>query len=151
MLVVQMQKYEDSAPDNLEFERLKEHFEPYLRNQLAASSTAHSGLGVSHSLNPVTASASSALSREIPGVSKFSRSRSGRVEKPTKEDFPEYRSRIEVGIGGFGLDQGDEDAEFMRLLEEINETAPVEQRWTSSWTPSLHSRLIVFRCESDGD
>jgi dynactin-4 len=136
---VQMQKYEDSSPDNLEFERLKEHFEPYLRNQLAAS-TGMQSLGGTHSLNPITAAASSALAREIPGVSKFSRSRSGRVEKPTKEDLPEYRSRIEVGVGGFGLEQGDEDVEFMRLLEVINETAPLEQRWLSSWTPSLHAR-----------
>ena len=137
-----MQKYEDSAPDNLEFERLKEHFEPYLRNQLAASTGMH-GMPAAHSLNPVTAAASSALARDIPGVSKFTRSRSGRVEKPTKEDLPEYRSRIEVGVSSFGLDQGDEDVEFMRLLEEINETAPLEQRWLSSWTPSLHARLVM--------
>lgn len=136
-----MQKYEDSANDSLEFERLKEHFEPYLRNQLAASSSIHSHLAGSHSLNPAAAAASSALAREIPGVTKFARTRSGRVETKTmKEDLPEYRSRNTVGLGSYGLDHGDEDIEFMRLLEEIGETAPIEQRWSSSWTPSLHSR-----------
>jgi dynactin 4 len=139
---VQMRKYEDSAPDSLEFERLKEHFEPYLRSQLASSSAIQSGLIGTHSLNPVTAAASFALAREIPGVSKFTRSRSGRVEKSAKEDLPEYRSRIEVGVGSYGTEQVDEDIEFMRLLEEIDETAPVEQRWVNSWTPSLHSRFV---------
>jgi dynactin 4 len=138
-----MQKYEDSAPDNLEFERLKEHFEPYLKNQMATSSGVHSGIMSSHSLNPVTAAASSALAREVPGVSKFARSRSGRMDKVSKEDLPEYRSRIEVGVGN-GSDQGDEDVEFMRLLEEMDETAPLEQRWLNCWTPSLHSRFVEF-------
>ncbi|TFY82846.1 hypothetical protein EWM64_g1168 [Hericium alpestre] len=44
-LAAQLQKYEDSAADSLEFERLKEHFEPFLR---ASSSTLPPATAHSH-------------------------------------------------------------------------------------------------------
>ena len=74
-----MQKFEDSAPEALEFDRLKEHFEPFLR--ASSSSSAITPSSSHHHSNPITAAASSALARDIPGVGKYNplaRSRSGR-------------------------------------------------------------------------
>jgi len=119
-LAAQLQKFEDSAPESLEFERLKEHFEPHLP------------------------AASSALQREISGVPKYnalSRSRSGREKAANKHDIPDYKSRVEVGSGhGLGSGSGAEaDVEFLKHLESVGEVASLEQRWVNSWMTSLHS------------
>lgn len=37
----QLQPYEDSVPGNLEFKRLKEHFEPFIRASSASASASH--------------------------------------------------------------------------------------------------------------
>ena len=144
----QLQKYEDSAPDSLEFERLKEHFEPFIR----ASSSSALPPTASHShhthVNPITAAASSALARDIPGVVKYTphhaprSARSGR-DKSTRDEMSEYRSRVEVGAGtrvsGAG---GEADVEFMQHIESIGEVASLEQRWVNSWATSLHTRYV---------
>ena len=65
----QLQRFEDSAPELLEFERLKDFFEPLLR-----SSSSSQGPGTSHHtahFNPITAAASSALARDVPGVERY--------------------------------------------------------------------------------
>ncbi|KAI0344415.1 hypothetical protein BDW22DRAFT_1326981 [Trametopsis cervina] len=146
-LAAQLQKFEDSAPESLEFERLKEHFEPHLR---ASPST---GPAASHShhthTNPITAAASSALARDIPGVAKYtpnasttSRSRSAR-EKANRHEIPDYRARVEVGTSNFTMGGGgDTDVEFIRHLEDISEVATVEQRWENSWMTSLRTEEL---------
>ncbi|THH20604.1 hypothetical protein EW146_g779 [Bondarzewia mesenterica] len=136
-LAAQLQKYEDSAPESLEFERLKEHFEPFLR----ASSSAHPSTA-SHShhshVNPITAAASSALARDIPGVAKYMpHPRTRHRDKGAKDEMPEYRSRVEIGTAGAG---GEQDVEFMQHIEEVNEVAALEQRWANSWATSLRTR-----------
>ncbi|KAJ3529695.1 hypothetical protein NM688_g7820 [Phlebia brevispora] len=141
-LAAQLQKFEDSAPESLEFERLKEHFEPFLR---ASSST--SGHAPSHShhahTNPITAAASSALSRDIPGVAKYTplvRSRSGRDKGGNRNEIPDYKARVEIGTAGLTIGGGaDTDVEFMRHLETESEVASLEQRWTNSWTMSIRT------------
>lgn len=143
---VQLQKHEDSAPDSLEFERLKEHFEPFIRaSTLAASSSAPPPSSM-HT-NPITAAASSALARDIPGVSKFSAmSRHGRsrAEKNlNKDELAPYRSRVEAGAGGgLGHGGGEADVDFLMRLDDIGDVATLEQRWVGSWTPSLHGRYV---------
>lgn len=137
----QLQKFEDSAPEALEFEHLKEHFEPYLRASSALpAATAHSH----HHVNPITAAASSALARDVPGVGKYnplSRSRVGRDKNAGKQEIPDYKSRVEIGtLGALGAGGGDSDVEFMRRLEDMSEVATLEQRWVNSWTASLRSR-----------
>lgn len=140
----QLQKFEDSAPESLEFERLKEHFEPYLR---ASPSTSSHVLGHSHSthVNPITAAASSALARDIPGVARYTphalaRSRSGRDKNGNRHEVPDYRARVEVVSTGVGLGGGAEpDVEFVRHLEAIEEVATLEQRWGNSWVTSPRS------------
>ncbi|KAH9948910.1 dynactin p62 [Amylocystis lapponica] len=139
-LAAQLQKFEDSAPESLEFERLKEHFEPFLR---ASSSSSALPAAPSHHVhtNPITAAASSALARDIPGVGKYNplgRSRAGR-EKGHKNDIADYKSRVEVGTAALSAGGAEADGEFMRHLETVSEVATLEQRWVNSWTSSLHS------------
>ena len=95
--------------------------------------------------NPVTAAASSALARDIPGVGKYSamgRHVRSRAEKNvSKDELAPYRSRVEAGAGGgLGHGGGEADVEFLTKLESIDDVATLEQRWVGSWTPSLHGR-----------
>ncbi|KAI0696266.1 dynactin p62 family-domain-containing protein [Cytidiella melzeri] len=141
-LAAQLQKFEDSAPESLEFERLKEHFEPHLR---ASPSTAPAASHSHHThTNPITAAASSALARDIPGVAKYTpqagRSRSSR-EKANRNEVPDYRARVEVGSSNFTMGGGGEtDVEFVRHLEDTGEVATIEQRWENSWINSLQTQ-----------
>lgn len=136
--VAQLQKHEDSLPESLEFERLKEHFEPFLRasSSLPAPPTAHSH----HHVNPITAAASSALARDIPGVSKYTPHPRTRRDKGARDEMSEYRARVEVGAGGGGGTGGEMDVEFLRHIETIAEVATIEQRCVGSWATSLHSQ-----------
>lgn len=143
--LAQLQKFEDSAPESLEFERLKEHFEPFLRTS-SLSSSSHLPAVSSHHLHTssATAAASAALARDIPGVGKYNpsgRSRAGRDRTANKDEMPEYRSRVETAVfsqlGGSG---DDADVELLRHMETIEEVAKLEQRWGNSWTTPLRSR-----------
>ncbi|KLO08551.1 hypothetical protein SCHPADRAFT_880401 [Schizopora paradoxa] len=161
-LAQQLQKHEDSAPDSLEFERLKDFFEPLLR--ASSSNTQHAPGTSSHSThtNPITAAASSALARDIPGVSKYHppppRSRQ-KSKHGSKDDMPTYRSRVEIGgINGYGAG-GEKDADLFSRLEHPSQVSTLAQKWTGSWSVSplsrdlkpiripLHSRLTK-RCPS---
>ncbi|EIW74689.1 hypothetical protein CONPUDRAFT_85806 [Coniophora puteana RWD-64-598 SS2] len=145
-LAAQLQKFEDSAPEAQEFDRLKEHFEPFLRTSSLSSSANLSNLSSSHHhhshTSAATAAASAALARDIPGVSKYqplTRSRSGRDRTANKDEMSEYKSRVEVGVlnqlGAGGGD--DEDVEYMKHLESAGQVAALEQRWANSWTTSI--------------
>ncbi|KZV73660.1 dynactin p62 [Peniophora sp. CONT] len=140
-LAAQLQKFEDSAADSLEFERLKEHFEPFVLRAGAAQSSVTPG-HTSHShhhVNPITAAASSALARDIPGVAKYTPAQPSRRSKGARDEMSEYKARVEASNGkGAGLG-GDPDVEFMRGLEIVSEVASLDQRWTSSWATSFKS------------
>jgi dynactin-4 len=160
-LIAQLQKFEDSAPDSLEFERLKDHFEPFIRaSSLSSSTTSHavahpSSAAHSHHLhsNSITAAASAALARDIPGVGKYNplaRSTSsrgigasGRDRSVNKDEMAEYRSRVEIAKASVvGTGGGDADVEFMRHLENVSEVASLDQRWENSWVTSLQTRFL---------
>ncbi|KAG6377035.1 hypothetical protein JVT61DRAFT_1083 [Boletus reticuloceps] len=143
--LAQLQKFEDSAPESLEFERLKEHFEPFLRTSSLTSSS-HLPAMSSHHLHPssATAAASAALARDIPGVGKYNplaRSRAGRDRTANKDEMPEYKSRVETAVfsqlGGGG---DDADVDLLRHMETVEEVAKLEQRWGNSWTTPPRSR-----------
>ena len=153
--IAQLQKFEDSAPDSLEFERLKEHFEPFIRASLLSStSTNHAAVHNTphlHSLqsNSVTAAASAALARDIPGVSKYNplarstsgRGGSGKDRSRNKDEMVEYRSRVDISkASAHGTGGGDVDVEFMSHLEDIGQVATLEQRWINSWVNPLQIR-----------
>ncbi|PBK75124.1 dynactin p62 [Armillaria solidipes] len=149
-LAAQLQKFEDSAPDSLEFEKLKEHFEPVIRASSLSgvnSSAVPSSAAHTHHIrsNSITAAASAALSRDIPGVSKYTpHTRSGRGaakdKTPNKDEMPEYKSRMDVeSASHYGSGGGEVDVDFMKHLENISEVASMEQRWTYSWATSFQS------------
>ncbi|KAF8964421.1 dynactin subunit 4 [Flammula alnicola] len=159
-LAAQLQKYEDSAPDSLEFERLKEHFEPFLRASSLSSSTigshatAHASSAAhshhAHS-NSITAAASAALARDIPGVSKYNpltrstsgRGGSGKDRSMNKDEMPEYRSRVEISkASAHGSGGGEADVELMGHLEDIGTIATLEQRWVNSWVTPLQTQEL---------
>ena len=145
-----MQKFEDSAPDSLEFERLKEHFEPVIRASSLSSSTSavpSSSAHSHHHTNSVTAAASAALARDIPGVGKYNpltrsqRGGSGKDKTANKDEMPEYRSRVESSTAStLGSGGGEADVDFMRHMESISEVASLEQRWEQSWATSLMTK-----------
>ncbi|KAG7445718.1 uncharacterized protein BT62DRAFT_896625 [Guyanagaster necrorhizus] len=149
-LAAQLQKFEDSTPESLEFDKLKEHFEPVIRASSLSgvnSSAVPSSAAHSHHLhsNSITAAASAALARDIPGVSKYTpHMRSGRGaskdKTSNKDEMPEYKSRMDIeSASHYGSGGGEVDVDFMKHLENISEVASVEQRWTYSWTTSLQS------------
>lgn len=149
-LAAQLQKFEDSAPESLEFERLKEHFDPFIRASSLSSSTAVATTAHSHHLhsNPITAAASAALARDIPGVSKYnplSRSTTGRGSNKdrsrNKDEMVEYRCRMDImAAGRMGYGGGNTDVEHLCRLESVPEVASLDQRWTSSWATSPRTR-----------
>lgn len=146
----ELQRFEDSALDSLEFERLKEHFEPFIRASSGSSSSSSLPSTASHHLhiNSITAAASAALARDIPGVGKYNpltRSRSGKDKTANKDEMPEYRSRVEIGASsGLGTGGGDADVDFMRHIEAAGEVATLGQRWANSWTTSLQTRYVIY-------
>lgn len=143
-LSAQLQRFEDSASDSLEFEHLKEHFEPFLRTS-SLSSSIHLPAPSSHHTrtSSITAAASAALARDIPGVGKYNalgRNRAGKDKSANKDEMPEYQSRVQTGIGG-GIDT---DTEFIRHIEDIGQVASLEQRWVNSWKTSLRTKYVSF-------
>ncbi|THV02993.1 hypothetical protein K435DRAFT_962665 [Dendrothele bispora CBS 962.96] len=150
-LAAQLQKSEDSAPDSLEFERLKEHFDPIIRaSSLSSSSSAvPSSAAHSHHLHStsITAAASAALARDIPGVGRYNPlSRSGRGtgskdRSANKDEMPDYKSRMDATTASkMGSGGGLPDVEFMRHLENVSDVASLEQRWSYSWATSLQTK-----------
>ncbi|KAF7987039.1 hypothetical protein HWV62_161 [Athelia sp. TMB] len=137
-LAAQLQRSEDSAPDSLEFERLKEHFEPFLRTSSLSSSQLPTHTSHSSRTASLTAAASAALARDIPGVGRYTsnapRGRANKDKSVNKDEMPEYKSRVEVGASGMAG-----DADFMKHIEDVSEVASLEQRWANSWKSSLQS------------
>ncbi|KAF8755024.1 Dynactin p62 family [Rhizoctonia solani] len=91
-LALQLQRFEDSAPETLEFDRLKDHFEPLIR----ASGTGNTGHTPNARHNPITAAASHALAREVHGVPRHQLNkgagRSGKT-KPRIDPWDSYIAR----------------------------------------------------------
>lgn len=149
-LAAQLQKFEDTAPDVLEFDRLKEHFEAFLRASAQTSSTTtgthphHSAHSHSLHTNSITAAASAALARDIPGVGRYnplSRSTNnrgyGKDRSVNKDEMIEYRTRSEISQTAGG---GELDIELMNSLEEISQVSTLEQRWENSWITALQTK-----------
>ncbi|KAF9562592.1 dynactin p62 [Agrocybe pediades] len=150
-LAAQLQKFEDSSPDFLEFERLKEHFEPFIR--ASSVSSTHAGHSASHNAhsNSITAAATAALNRDIPGVSKYNplarstsgRGASGKDRTINRDEMPEYRSRVDITKASIhGSGGGDADVEFMTRLQDIGQVATLEQRWVNSWATPLQAKEL---------
>ncbi|KAF8606989.1 dynactin p62 [Ceratobasidium sp. AG-I] len=142
-LALQLQRFEDSAPETLEFDRLKDHFEPLIR---AAGSGPVSHASARH--NPITAAASHALAREVHGVPRHQLSKTaGRTgkSKALGDPWDAYQARNSAsgGDSAVGATGGAEDVEWMRNLECIEDVAPVEARWDASWSGSLRASSLA--------
>jgi dynactin-4 len=140
---VQLQRFEDSAPETLEFDRLKDHFEPLIRS----STSGHAGHTPNARHNPITAAASHALAREVHGVSRHQSSKgAGRSSKSKSRVDPwdNYvaRSPASGGDASIGASGGPEEVEWMRNLDRIEDVAPIEARWDASWSSSLRARRV---------
>lgn len=142
--VVQLQKTEDSSPDTLEFDRLKEHFEPLIRvsHTQPTAVTGHAAQTPSHSaLSAINAAASSALARDVPGL------RRKRVDpNAAKDEYGAYyKSRIDSVSGGSEVHA---EVEWLKDMTQeeflLGDVSRLEQRWVGSWVQSLKS-LSVFR------
>ncbi|KAF8324319.1 dynactin p62 family-domain-containing protein [Cantharellus anzutake] len=143
-LALQLQKTEDSSYDAIEFDRLKEHFEPVMRNSANSQPTTgahslHQGSSRTSALSAINAAASSALAREIPGLRKK------RVDSNTSKDeyggF--YKSRADCVSG---REEHIAEVDWLRNLTQeeftLGEVASLEQRWINSWTQSLKSSAL---------
>ena len=145
----QLQKDEDMAVDSVEFDALKEHFEPAFRASASSSHGASSSALHTHGhahKSSITAAASAALARDIPGVAKYNPSRStrggGRDKGPgNKDEIPRYKTRLKCADGK-GSRAGDADVEWIKRIETIEEVATLEQRSSSSWSISLRTECV---------
>ncbi|CAE6490205.1 unnamed protein product [Rhizoctonia solani] len=143
-LALQLQRFEDSAPETLEFDHLKDHFEPLIR----ASGSGHTGHTPNARHNPITAAASHALAREVHGVPRHQSNKgTGRQNKTNTRADPwdSYiaRNPASGGDSNVGASGGPEDVEWMRNLDNLEDVAPVEGRWDASWSGSLRSSSLA--------
>lgn len=132
LAAAQLQKFEDSAPVSLEFERLKERFEPFLRASVSPSGLSGHSRGVhlhTTPVNPITAAAPSALACDTLGVGKYALAPHDRRDKGVQDEIHGYHSRVKVG----GTKEG-ANVDFMQRLEEVLQVAALSQRWANSWT-----------------
>ena len=100
LAAAQLQKFEDSAPVSLEFERLKERFEPFLRASVSPSGLSGHSRGVhlhTTPVNPITAAAPSALACDTLGVGKYALAPHDRRDKGVQDEIHGYHSRVKVG------------------------------------------------------
>jgi dynactin 4 len=159
---VQLQKIEDSQPETLEFERLKEHFEPLIRSSGATGNLLQASQHQHHPQSAAQQAASSALSRELPVLR---RSLGQRTNSSAKSSAPAaasgsgkkggrgadstlpYKARIEVASGmGLILDN---ELEWLRELGKpeteaegfgFSDVSELNQRWAESWAGSIKKR-----------
>lgn len=169
---MQLQKIEDSAPEILELEKLKEYFEPGLRAAQALHSHARASASHNVSLNPIQAAASNALSRDIPSF-KYSSSRRPALSSSTSyrrgttsggqppsagagashhdvdDPATEYKPRIWMSAGG-GIGH-DAELDWVSKLSPADAQAEVSslgQRWGSmqySWAPTTSLRRVDLK------
>ena len=71
----------------------------------------------------------------------LSRSRIGRDKAAHRQEYPDYKSRVEVANAA--ALSGEVDVEFLRHLETPSEVAALEQRWTNSWVSPLRARYVM--------
>jgi hypothetical protein len=142
---------DDASPAAVEFERLREHYEPLLRPPAPTSAalTGSTHARPSHVSSSIAA-ASSALKRSVPALRTKGRSSVGRtsVELPRSsgdgDELAPYRARgdtrSEAGLTTpVGL--GEEDsALWLGQVEDLDGVAPLEARWASAWRQLIRAR-----------
>ena len=139
---MQLQKTETVPLEKLEFDHLRDHFEPFLRRGLSQTST----------VLPSTSQAALPSFPTSPILSKdsianlgprygslfglTSRGRSGPEAKGVKDELEGY---VAVTAVGRGAESELEKVKMMREMTNVEEVSTVQQRWNSSWSGSLKS------------
>lgn len=136
---------DDLSAPTLEFDRLREHYEPLLRPQTNAALSTHGRTHVSSSI----AAASSALKRNVPSLRTKPRYSAGRPVDPPKtsgdgDELKPYRARgearIEAGITTPACLGEDDSVDWLSQVEDLDGVADLDSRWTSSWHQSIRAR-----------
>lgn len=142
---MQLQKGEDSSPEILEFDHLKEHLEPFLRRgQALQPSTSNPHVTASSSTLP------SSLLKDNPSLATrygslfglTSRSRAGEG-RGAKDDLEVYRALENIakatGVAdkGKGIDRDSDSVLQMMEMKDIEEVASLDKRWMLSWQPPI--------------
>lgn len=141
----QLQKGEEAGPEILEFDRLKDHLEPYLRRgQAHVAATSIPAVGAAS----YQASTSSLL-REVPAVAQrygtlFGLNARPRVagSKGAWDELEKYESlhsssSLKNKNKGKKVDRAVEVLNLMRTMQDVEAVASLNKRWTSSWNQPL--------------
>lgn len=148
-ITVQLQKSEDASADSLEFERLKDHFEPLIRATQGQASTGAAPANATARPTPlsaINAAANSALNRDVPGLRRKGRGDALAKGASAKDEFSStYKSRIDSAAGGVSAQS---EVDWIRDMTQeefvLGDVAKVEQRWLGSWAQSLKSTCVFF-------
>ncbi|KAH8927688.1 dynactin p62 [Atractiella rhizophila] len=141
-LSVQLQKSEANAPDLLEFDRLKDHFDAYIRSSLSSlQASGHtSNLTPSTSSNPVVSAASAAYHNSILKDSRYgsllgaARRIGGGTKDERKEEVEGYKKMFER--------EGDEESEkvkWIRDVKDVDLVSRLQGRWGETWDQPLRT------------
>lgn len=166
---VQLQKAEEGAPEVVEFDRVKDHLEPYIRRSQAQALQQQQLRPVASSSTPSTSAAgaataaSASLFKDIPGFntrypSMFglaARARGGGTgpgadQGTARDELEPYSSAYPARGGGGGGGTRDvkgkgvrresDRVAAMRDMTDLDDVASFDQRSTLSWNPPLLSR-----------
>lgn len=152
----QLQKAEEPTADLLEFDRLKDQFDPFLRRAQAelggAGASASSGTGTGRLFQDVPGLAARyGLSSSVSGRSKHAAdARTAVDELPAYSSL--YRSR---GGGGAGSKRPAPPQETvaiaeadllaaMREMTDAETVASLDRRWTASWRPPVLAQSVTL-------
>lgn len=146
---MQLQRYEDSAPDVLELDSLRNHFEPFVRAQMSQTDPKAATSGIASM--PSAALRRSKLFRDVPVLSTDprllgrSRARPGAARKEG-EVFKPYEARTSWTSGANSRGEGvvsrrDEGRiEWTQGMKSVEQATSLDQRWTSPWDQPVRAK-----------
>ncbi|CED84481.1 Dynactin, subunit p62 [Phaffia rhodozyma] len=133
-VALQLQRLEDASPAVLEFEHLRDHYEPHLK---ALSASSHPATATT---NKSLLAATSALRRDVPSLrTASSTSRSSRQPAPKFgiEDLRPYEARMDADLPADQIGSGrlgePELVDWLGAKDSLCDVVGLEARWTNSW------------------
>lgn len=141
---VQLQKQEQaisapSARDSAEFDRLKDHFEAFLRQTNPATTSTSATLRDA----PLLSARALLAGSTTLGKSRLEREREASAAL-SRDELAVYKamypaSRLESPSDSMdGL--AHHDVKIMREMQDLDEVASLDKRWTSGWQQSIEAR-----------
>ncbi|KDE05576.1 hypothetical protein MVLG_04071 [Microbotryum lychnidis-dioicae p1A1 Lamole] len=147
-LAQQLQKLDDGSSELTEFDRLKDHFEPYIRRGQAHASASTTTGALAPSTMPASTSSTIASSvlKDIPGLgNRYAHllggmgTRSGKGAEAVngaRDELEPYEALVPANGSvekGKGVERDDELVREMESLQDFEQVAALEKRWTNSW------------------